>query len=147
MWTPALKPDKGSPDDLAQGDESVSDYLGLIFAVFMVCVMVGSSIYKIAAAQPKMTYVIPLYLHAAAFCSMFGVTVFLENKSIVYFCFLVFECSVGVFWPAYGVIKSDKIPEDIRSAGTYATISLYRSYLSQCSTVHWKALIFFYHIH
>ena len=31
-------------------------------------------------------------------------------------CFLLFETTVGIFWPAYGVIKSEKIPEDIRSA-------------------------------
>jgi len=30
--------------------------------------------------------------------------------------FLVFECTVGMFYPSYGVIKSEKIPEDIRSA-------------------------------
>jgi len=41
---------------------------------------------------------------------------FLETKIIVYMMFLVFETSVGVFYPAYGVIKSEKIPEEIRSA-------------------------------
>lgn len=82
----------------------------------MVCVMVGSSIFKIAAQRPKNLYNIPLYLHAVAFASMAGVTIFLENKTIVYTCFLLFETTVGVFWPAYGVIKSEKIPEDIRSA-------------------------------
>ena len=30
--------------------------------------------------------------------------------------FLIFEGTVGVFYPSYGVIKSEKIPEDIRSA-------------------------------
>ena len=114
IWTPALKPQEGTI--LVEGEETVSDYLGTIFAVFMVCVMVGSSIFKILAQRPKSLYSIPLYLHAAAFLSMAGVTLFMENKTIVYGCFLVFEASVGVFWPAYGTIKSEKIPEDIRSA-------------------------------
>lgn len=111
MWTPALK------DENAIGaEEDVSDYLGIIFAVFMVCVMAGSSVFKILAQKPKALYSIPLYLHATAFASMAGVTLFMDDKFIVYICFLVFEASVGVFWPAYGVIKSEKIPEDIRSA-------------------------------
>lgn len=114
MWTPALKPKDGTI--AVEGEETVSDYLGFIFAVFMVCVMVGSSVFKIFSQKPKALYKIPLYLHAAAFFSMAGVTLFLENKTIVYMCFLVFEASVGVFWPAYGTIKSEKIPEDIRSA-------------------------------
>jgi MFS transporter, MFS domain-containing protein family, molybdate-anion transporter len=29
---------------------------------------------------------------------------------------LLFETTVGVFYPSYGVIKSEKIPEDIRSS-------------------------------
>jgi hypothetical protein len=41
---------------------------------------------------------------------------FLETKIVVYMMFLVFETTVGVFYPAYGVIKSEKIPEEIRSA-------------------------------
>jgi MFS transporter, MFS domain-containing protein family, molybdate-anion transporter len=109
-----LKPAEGEAATV--DGESVSDFLGTIFAVFMVCVMVGSSVFKIAAQRPKALYNIPLYLHAVAFASMAGVTVFLEDKTIVYVCFLLFETCVGVFWPAYGVIKSEKIPEDIRSA-------------------------------
>jgi predicted MFS family arabinose efflux permease len=111
MWTPALKTDTANEEG-----ENVSDYLGTIFAVFMVCVMVGSSVFRIAIQRPKNIYNIPLYLHAVAFFSMAGVTVFLHNKEIVYGCFLLFECTVGVFWPAYGMIKSENIPEDIRSA-------------------------------
>ena len=55
-------------------------------------------------------------MHATAFFSMAMVTIFLEQKTIVYTMFLLFECTVGVFYPSYGVIKSEKIPEDIRSA-------------------------------
>eukprot|EP00605_Chrysophyceae_sp_TOSAG23-4_P002777 GSChrysophyteH1.ASY1.ANO1.3061.1 assembled CDS len=115
MWTPALKPSDDKAVDTEDG-ESVTDYLGTIFAVFMVCVMVGSSIFKILSQKSKSLYFIPLYLHAAAFFSMVGVTYFMNDKTIVYLCFLIFEASVGIFWPAYGCIKSEKIPEDIRSA-------------------------------
>jgi hypothetical protein len=53
---------------------------------------------------------------AVAFASMAITAIFLETKIIVYMMFLLFECTVGVFYPAYGVIKSEKIPEEIRSA-------------------------------
>lgn len=118
MWTPALKTAEESEAE-QQGIAlpfSTSQYLGLIFAVFMVCVMVGSSIFKLVAVQRKNLYKIPLALHAIAFFSMGITAVFFETKIIVYVMFLVFETSVGVFYPAYGVIKSEKIPEEIRSS-------------------------------
>jgi MFS family permease len=118
MWTPALKTELEKVADEA-GDSSVettSQYLGLIFAVFMVSVMVGSSVFSLLSTSKAETMKIPLYLHGAAFVAMALITIFLENKFIVYCMFLVFETSVGLFYPAYGVIKSEKIPEDIRSA-------------------------------
>lgn len=119
MWTPALKTD--AEMDAEEKDiklaESTSDYLGTIFAVFMVCVMIGSSIFKVVSTQNSHEiYRMPLYLHATACLSMAAITIFLENKAIVFLSFLLFETTVGVFYPAYGVIKSEKIPEDIRAA-------------------------------
>ena len=53
MWTPALKTMEESAAEEAGTtlEESTAMYLGLIFAVFMVCVMVGSSVFKILAAK------------------------------------------------------------------------------------------------
>lgn len=117
MWTPALKSDAEKEMDGKDGAETTSQYLGLIFAVFMVSVMVGSSIFQILASGGKgMLYKIPLMIHGAATIAMALITTCLADKFTVYCMFLVFECSVGLFYPAYGVIKSEKIPEDIRSA-------------------------------
>lgn len=118
MWTPALK---STEEKLAESKgeeyaESTSNYLGLIFAVFMVSVMVGSSIFKIFSVKKEWLYLIPLVMHAIAFSSMGITALFIENKTVVYVMFLVFEGTVGLFYPSYGVIKSEKIPEDIRSA-------------------------------
>ena len=55
-------------------------------------------------------------MHAVAFFSMLITTLFIDNKPIVYGMFLLFETSVGVFYPSYGVIKSEEIPEEIRSS-------------------------------
>jgi hypothetical protein len=119
MWTPALKSVEETQAEAAGTasiGETTSSYLGLIFAVFMVCVMIGSSCFKLFSARREMLYKIPLYMHATAFAAMACVALFLEHKLIVYTAFLVFEGTVGVFYPSYGVIKSEKIPEDIRSA-------------------------------
>lgn len=118
MWTPALKTvaESTAEESGTALGESTAQYLGLIFAVFMVCVMVGSSVFKIFAAKRDNLFKIPLYMHFVAMCSMASITLFLSNKLIVYSCFLVFEATVGVFYPSYGMIKSEKIPEDIRSA-------------------------------
>jgi predicted MFS family arabinose efflux permease len=118
MWTPALKSQAES--DVEQGGgangETTSSYLGLIFAVFMVCVMIGSSCFQIFSEKKENLMRIPLYLHATAFFAMAIITIFLDYKLVVYTMFLLFEATVGVFYPSYGVIKSEKIPEDIRSA-------------------------------
>jgi len=118
MWTPALKSvEETDAEDRGETlPESTSQYLGLIFAVFMVCVMVGSSIFKLLAAKRENLFRIPLYMHLVATISMACITLFLSNKFIVYTMFLVFEATVGIFYPSYGMIKSEKIPEDIRSA-------------------------------
>lgn len=119
MWTPALKTDQEKLADTAGADstiETTSSYLGLIFACFMVSVMVGSSIFKLISNTKAEIYAIPLYLHTVAFVCMLTITLCLQNKVLVYWMFLLFEVSVGLFWPAYGCIKSDKIPEDVRSA-------------------------------
>ena len=123
MWTPALKTEEEAiaEEKNLQLGETTSDYLGTIFAVFMVCVMIGSALFKVATQYggEREVYRQPLYLHAAAFAANACITLFLDNKSVVFICFLIFEATVGVFYPAYGVIKSEKIPEDIRSAGKH----------------------------
>ncbi len=121
MWTPALKTNQERLDETQDKEHTptrttTSMYLGLIFAVFMICVMVGSSIYKIVSTSRKNVMKIPLYMHAVAFLSMAVTTAIYEDKFIVYCMFLTFETAVGVFYPAYGVIKSEKIPEEIRSS-------------------------------
>jgi len=118
MWTPALKSQAETDAERAGKtlENSTSEHLGLIFACFMVSVMVGSSIFKILSARKGMLYKIPLLLHALAFVAMGLTTMYIDNKQMVYAMFLMFEMTVGLFYPAYGCIKSERIPEEIRSA-------------------------------
>ncbi|CAM9137520.1 unnamed protein product, partial [Ectocarpus fasciculatus] len=118
MWTPALKSPEESASEAAGEElfESTSQFLGVIFAAFMVAVMVGSSVFKIAGKSKEVIYAIPLYLHATACGACACISLFMDNKMVVYCMFLAFELTVGLFYPSYGMIKSEKIPEDIRSA-------------------------------
>lgn len=127
------------PLNQQQPVEYTSQYLGIIFAVFMICVMIGSSIFRLLTVRgdatvsmavtpttpvrvrspadlPAKLFRIPLYVHLVATASMGCITLFLRNKLFVYIMFLVFEGTTGVFYPVYGMIKSKKIPEDSRSA-------------------------------
>jgi len=45
---------------------------------------------------------------------MLGV-VAINNAQVLYVAFLVFEMTVGMFYPSYGTIKSQHIPEEVRS--------------------------------
>lgn len=118
MWTPALKSKEEMAAEAAgeEAEESTSQYLGVIFAAFMVSVMVGSSMFKIFGTSKDAIYAIPLYLHATACGACACISIFMANKFIVYCMFLLFELTVGLFYPSYGMVKSEKIPEDIRSA-------------------------------
>lgn len=119
MWTPALKSTEETTAELDGKTltASTSQFLGLIFAVFMVCVMIGSSLFKLISSKSKENiYRTPIVIHSVSFIAMAITAVFFDNKGVVYIMFLVFEGTVGLFYPAYGMIKSERIPEDIRSS-------------------------------
>jgi MFS family permease len=118
MWTPAMKTVEEAEAEQSHKvlEETTSMYLGLIFSAFMVSVMVGSSVFKIISTSDKVLYKIPLLVHGGAFLCMAITTLCLSSKILVYLSFLVFEGTVGLFYPAYGSIKAEKIPEEVRSA-------------------------------
>lgn len=118
MWTPALKTEVEVAAEAKNEKfpEATSEFLGLIFAVYMISVMIGSTLFKIFSVRREIMYKIPLFLHGIAVVSMLTTAFFIDYKDVVYAMFLLFEMTVGLFYPSYGVIKSEKIPEDIRSA-------------------------------
>ncbi|KRY60216.1 Major facilitator superfamily domain-containing protein 5 [Trichinella britovi] len=66
---------------------------GLVFASFMICIMIGSYIFLCAAAS--LTFPVFLCL----------------NSLFVFMGFAVFEICVGVFWPASSFMRSVHVPE------------------------------------
>lgn len=91
MWTPAL----------ATSETKDTLPYGTIFAVFMVCSMAGSSIFSLLLSKLSVEQ-LPHYIFAPAAAGMFATAFFLESKALVYVAFLVFEVTVGMFYPTFG---------------------------------------------
>ncbi|KNC46020.1 major facilitator superfamily transporter [Thecamonas trahens ATCC 50062] len=104
MWSPAL----------ATAETRDTLPYGFIFAVFMVCVMVGSAIFGLVAGFSLKA--VPIVLHVAAASAMATVAYCNASKAVVYGAFLTFEVACGMFFPSYGTLRSMHVPEAARSA-------------------------------
>lgn len=103
MWTPALTPaNEGKPP------------YGKMFATFMVCCMCGST----AFSWLKRYFSEETILKGAFLVSgvmLMSSAVFSSFRAI-YFCFLIFEICVGIYFPSMGTLKSKLVPEGSRAA-------------------------------
>lgn len=123
VWTPALQ----------AGGQDVGPYLGIIFSTFMVCTMTGSNIFSLLIGKNLLS-VVPIIVHTVATLANLTSFHFIKQTGSVYVSFLLFELTVGMFYPSYGSIKSMNIPEEVRS-GTSSTalpIFLPPSFLHEC---------------
>eukprot|EP00754_Rhynchopus_humris_P033177 Rhum_TRINITY_DN15452_c4_g2::Rhum_TRINITY_DN15452_c4_g2_i1::g.157679::m.157679 len=105
LWTPVLT----TPETKA-----TLPY-GVIFAAFMVCIMVGSLVFEacsIAGSLEKLPYL----MHAAALGTALVPLVLYESKGSVFASFLAFEVACGVFFPLYGVLRARHLPEASRAS-------------------------------
>lgn len=103
MWTPALKESAGA-EELP---------FGLIFATFMVCCMAGSQTFGILTGFMEIREV-ATWTFALATASL-AVPALTANPTGVFLAFLVFEFTVGLYFPAMGTLKSAIVPEKMRS--------------------------------
>jgi MFS family permease len=118
LWTPALGP---NGEDIPHG---------MIFATMMVACMVGSSVASRIMSRPDMKverYMQVVYLISACalavpvFVKSFGFGEGVKGGPITFegkiqmLAFLVFEAMVGVFWPSMMKMRSQYVPEEVRS--------------------------------
>lgn len=103
QWTPILG--SGNPP------------LGMIFANFMVCIMIGSSLYAVLLAkkfqaEELLMFAVGLAIIAMSICiySTGG-----EHLYLSFFAFLILEVAVGMYFPAIGYLRSQVIPEELRA--------------------------------
>ena len=119
LWTPALGP---NGEDIPHG---------MIFATMMVACMVGSSVASRIMSRPdtrQEKYMQTVFLASAASLSIPVLTRSLGMESDGYkggpitfegkvqmLGFLVFEAMVGIFWPSMMKMRSQYVPEEVRS--------------------------------
>jgi len=107
MWTPALTATRtGAIKSLP---------FGVIFATFMVAVMVGSYTFSILTSSRPVASM-PYLIHTVSAVTMAGVAFFTQSELLTSVCFLAFEAMCGMFWPTYGTLRSQYIPEASRAA-------------------------------
>ena len=106
-WTPALQ---AISDDEGLGEIPH----GMIFSSFMVCIMIGSSLFVfLMKTQPPELFMRNLYI-LGVLC--FSVTAIAERVWHVYAALLAFEVVCGVYFPAMGTMRAKYVPEVTRSA-------------------------------
>jgi len=103
MWTPTL-------------DRSISNLNhGLVFACFMVAVMIGSSLFSLLGAKQVKKEKMLLIVFATAALTFVIPILAPDNGFVLMIGFLVYEACVGMFWPCMGTLKGMYIPENVRS--------------------------------
>lgn len=103
MWTPALT-EEGAPKP---------EY-GHIFSAFMVMTMLGSQLFSLESDRRSIESVGRNALLLAACCH--AVPIFTTDSTWRFISFLVFEMSVGLYFPMMGTLKGLIVPEESRSA-------------------------------
>ena len=111
MWTPAL--------EMCKGDTEL--HHGLVFAEFMICMMMGSQLFEMANDHHVEVHFLIFLLLATSVACM-GLVAVYEVYQTRLMLFLLFELCIGVYWPASSVLRSHIIPESCRAT----VMSLFR---------------------
>lgn len=103
LWTPTL---------FEYYDEAELP-LGMIFALFMICVMIGSNIFSwvVVYVIPELILIVLLIISIVALF----LPSFPSSGPLVLGCFLLFELSVGLYFPTVGTLRGKYIPEEVRA--------------------------------
>ena len=107
MWTPAL--------ELSLRLSSTTTLLphGIVFAIFMVAIMIGSKVFELLIAEQKVEFFMRWVLVAAA--AALSVPILTSDHTLQLAAFCVFEVCCGIYFPSAGTMRSKYIPEEVRS--------------------------------
>jgi MFS family permease len=103
MWTPALE--ASAPDGALPH--------GVVFALFMVCLMVGSKVFEILVGLRPVEHSARWVFVVAS--AALATPILTTNHTIVLLGFCVFEVCCGIYFPSAGSMRSKYIPEEVRS--------------------------------
>jgi len=103
-WTPALESKEVPPPH------------GIIFAIFMMACMCGASVHTIVnSVQPQKRLMATFAISIASFVVMSRVAGDQNFLKSCFVAFLMFEFCCGLYFPSMGVLKSEIVPENIRT--------------------------------
>jgi len=111
MWTPVLR-----------RSANAEPPYGVIFSLFMACVMVGAYVFQLVAAKYPVELVCQAVCGVAALAFLVLATA--QSHFVLLTAFLVFEMCVGVYYPAIGTLRGKYVPEDMRTVVGQASKSL-----------------------
>lgn len=115
-WTPILS---------TENSKELNDSLGLIFSCFMLACMIGPKVYayllsKSFSPEKLLSLTLSIACVILGICLIFTVNFFnIQNgwdKQICFVLFLVYEFSIGMYYPAVSYIRSLIIPEKFRAS-------------------------------
>jgi len=103
-WTPAL------------ASQEVPPPFGIIFAMFMMACMCGASVHTIVSSvQPLKRLTVAIATSIVSFGIMSRVAGDQNLLKACFAAFLMFEFCCGLYFPSMGVLKSEIVPENIRT--------------------------------
>ena len=98
LWTPVLDP--------------ANPPLGIVFASFMGCIMVGGQIYEFFSMKGiKVTQMIPIVIYATMFANIAASYASANHPRTSFLIFLVIELLCGIYFPAVGKLRYLTLPE------------------------------------
>ena len=110
-WTPTLR-----LLDIHPGESGhLGPPLGTVFATFMVCCMLGTSVFSIAISAGMSPSRVLVYVLSLSMIS-FIILCLSNDVDLSYGAMLIFEACIGAYWPAISTIKATIVPEDRRAA-------------------------------
>jgi MFS transporter, MFS domain-containing protein family, molybdate-anion transporter len=111
MWTPALEASAKLSEESAGASSPLPH--GLIFAIFMVCIMIGSKVFEVVIAQRPAEHLARWVFVASA--ASLAVPILSSSHTLQLLAFCVFELCCGLYFPSVGTMRSRYIPEEVRS--------------------------------
>jgi len=104
-WTPAL------------ASKEVPPPFGLIFAIFMMACMCGASVHTMVgnSVKPSMRLIVTFAIGIASFGIISRAAGDQNFLRTCFMAFLVFEFCCGLYFPSIGVLKSEIVPENVRT--------------------------------
>merc|ERR1719272_1760269 len=104
-WTPALDSKVVPPPH------------GVIFALFMMACMCGASVATMMGntIKPSMRLMVTFSIGIGSFAVMASVAGNANMLRTCFVAFLIFEFCCGLYFPSIGVLKSEVVPENVRT--------------------------------